>query len=112
MAESGEQGAALDRLLWTFQPLAFVPHCFALDRLADQTPVVLDHEGRFDNQHDDVLVNLSERELPFFSRFRYLYEIVGDDPAQRDRARERYRAYRSRGYPLSYHDLSAAEVVS
>lgn len=94
----------LDTLMWTFNNIGFLPHCQAGDRLAAQTPVVIDHRGE-DISHDDVLINLSGTRPAFFSRFQRLLEIVGNDAEDVQAARERWGFYKERGYPLNHHDL-------
>src|ERR1700693_2655156 len=96
---------ALDRLLWLQPATGFVPHCRIDNRLADQTPVwidhVLEHRGAA-----SVLINLNAAPPPFFSRFERLAEIVGVDGADAAAGRERFRFYRERGYELRTHNLS------
>lgn len=98
--------AELDRVLWTFSPLDFIPHVGPTDPLAARTPVILCSEPA-DTPHADVLVNLSGETPPFFSRFERMVEVVTSDGPDRDGARARWRFYRDRGYPLESHDLSA-----
>ena len=97
---------ALDRTLWTFSPLDFIPHVRADDPLAAQTPVIL-CSAPCDTPHADVLVNLSIETPGFFSRFERLIEVVTAADEDRSQARERWRFYRDRGYPLQSHDLAA-----
>ncbi|MEN9315434.1 MAG: hypothetical protein RIS35_1827 [Pseudomonadota bacterium] len=98
--------AELDRLLWTFSALDFIPHVLSSDPLAGRTPVILCSEA-FETPHADVLVNLSRQTPPFFSRFERLVEVVTPDDEDRAGARDRWRFYRDRGYPLHSHDLGA-----
>jgi len=95
----------LDRVLWTTPAIAFVPHCRADDALAAATPVVIDSSGS-DPQNDDVLLNLDAERPPYFSRFHRLIEIVAGDDEDKQRARERYKFYRDRGYEIRTHDLA------
>lgn len=97
-------GQALDRLLWTTPPLAFVPHCRADSALAPQTPILIaDHLEPI--PFDDLLFNLGHELPPGFARFQRLIEVIGgdDDPAP---ARERFRFYRDHGYEIASHNLS------
>ena len=57
--------------------------------------------------HQDVLVNLSGTIPSFFSRFDRVAEIVPEAESTRENARENYRQYKSKGYPLNYHKLSS-----
>lgn len=101
--------AEFDRLLWTFSQHDFVPHVGAGDPLADETPVLLAAEPAETPFHE-VLVNLGGGTPPMFSRFDRLIEVVAADDADREAARERWRFYRDRGYPLDRHDLSAEQA--
>lgn len=98
--------AEFDRLLWTFSQHDFVPHVAASDALAAETPVLLAAEP-VDTAFHEVLVNLGDAAPPMFSRFDRLIEVVTGEQADRDAARERWRFYRDRGYPMHRHDLSA-----
>jgi DNA polymerase-3 subunit chi len=97
--------AEFDRMLWTFSQHDFIPHVAASDPLAAETPVLLAGEP-VETAFHDVLVNLGSGTPPMFSRFERLVEVVADDLADRDAARERWRFYRDRGYPMHRHDLS------
>lgn len=101
--------AEFDRMLWCVPPDDFVPHVRAGDPLAAQTPVVLASTAD-DADFHDVLVNLGRALPPMFSRFERLIEIVGEDEEDREAARERWRFYRDRGYPMSRHDLARAQA--
>jgi DNA polymerase-3 subunit chi len=95
----------MDRLLWTYQPHSFVPHCRGGHHLAAVTPVLVDHAPQ-DIDRDGALINLRDETPPFFSRFHRLVEIVGLEEEEQRAARERYRFYRDRGYVIRSHDLS------
>jgi len=97
--------AEFDRMLWTFSQHDFIPHVAACDPLAAETAVVLAGEPAETAFHE-VLVNLGNATPPMFSRFDRLIEVVANDPTDRDAARERWRFYRDRGYPMHRHDLS------
>jgi DNA polymerase-3 subunit chi len=101
---------AFDTQLWTFSQLDFLPHCGLRHPLADQTPILLADaaEPLDDAPHHDILVNLSAEPPPLFARFARLIEIVGDDDADRAAARDRFRFYRDRGYPIQHHDVGRA----
>lgn len=100
-----ETASRFDRMLWTTPAIAFIPHCLAADPLAPRTPIVIDYADSAPT-HDEVLLNLRPEWPPHFSRFQRLIEIVSVDDEDRQRARERYRFYRDRGYDIRTHDLS------
>lgn len=96
----------LDRLLWTFSPVSFVPHCQASDKLADSTPVVLSCRPALPEQSRfDVLFNLGETIPVGFDRFPRLIEIVDEATGNKQLARERYRFYRAQGCGVRHHRL-------
>ena len=95
----------LDKLMWCYPAIGFIPHCRATDRLAAETPVIIDHLAE-PLPHDEVLLNLHPAFPPFFSRFQRLIEIVGTDEKDSRAGRERFRFYRDRGYEIRHHDLS------
>lgn len=95
--------ARLDNLLWSFSQIDFIPHCYANSPLALQTPILLSTQLE-SLPHYQNLLNLSEQPPALFARFERLLEIVGVDESERFNARERYRFYRDRGYPLQNFD--------
>ena len=96
----------IDKLLWTFSPMDFIPHCRADHKLADVTPVILGHDTK-KIPHDEVLLNLDSDNPSFFSRFHRLIEITGTTPEDTHAARKRYRFYQDRGYQIRHHKLAA-----
>lgn len=104
-APDGGVARHFDQMLWTFQPLAFVPHVAAASPLAAETPIVIG--GTLDTlPHDDVLINLGNDLPAGFERFRLVLEIVGPSDDERQAARDRYRRYKQQGHALDAHDLA------
>ncbi len=102
-ASDHEAVKRLESLIWTKQPLSFLPNCTGDHPLANLTPIILD--WRIDYlPHDDVLINLHSQHPPFFSRFKRLVEIVGKEQEDKFQARERFRFYRDRGYEIRTFD--------
>lgn len=97
-----EEAQALDDLLWTFRAEGFIPHALATAGLS--APILIGTE-RDPDGHGDVLVNLAGEIPEFFSRFERVTEVVPGDDEARAHAREHYRFYRDRGYPLEYHQI-------
>lgn len=94
-----------DHLLWTAQPLSFIPHVSHTSPLAGRTPVViaprLDADGP-----DDMLLNLGATPPEGIEGFALVVEIVSQDPADRQTARQRWQFYKERGYPITAYDLA------
>ena len=95
-----------DRALWSFQPTKFVPHAFAADKLAAETPIVLTSSAE-EVPHHDVLLNLGDEWPPFFASFERLLEIVAVDEEDKQKARGRYRFYKERGYDIKVNAIEA-----
>ena len=103
---SPSETAELDDLMWTFSDRSFVPHGVwpAESAFAEATPVLI-ASGPLPDTHRDVLINLAAEppaDLPSYAR---VCEIVADDEAARQAARERWRAYRHSGLEPKTHDL-------
>lgn len=98
------QAERLDELLWTFQPLSFLPHCLSDHKLSAETAVVIDHRD-LQPPHDDILLNLRPDRPAIFSRFQRLVEIVSTDDDDRAAARDRFKFYRDRGYEIQSHNM-------
>jgi DNA polymerase-3 subunit chi len=97
----------LDDLLWRLSPLSFIPHCPAEHALAAQTPVLLGSNKPVSSQPADIMLQMDDTEPPgWFSRFVRVIEIVSQDPDEIRTARERFRFYRARGYPLENHNMA------
>lgn len=104
-APAEDRGEHLSRLLWMQPATGFLPHCFANDKLASETPVVISSvlDGPL---HDECLLNLSDEVPPGFSRFQELIEVVSTEEGVKLPGRDRFRFYRERGYPLEARDIS------
>jgi DNA polymerase-3 subunit chi len=106
-APDAQTASAIDRTLWTWQAVGFVPHCAVHDPLAAETPVLIG-AGEETPPDCDLLLNLGAECPPHFERFARLLEVVGTSDDERSAGRERYRFYQSRGYKIANHDLAAA----
>lgn len=95
----------IDQLLWSFRPDSFLPH--ALHTVQPNEAVVCGWEND-PTPHHDLLINLSNDTPEFFSRFNRLAEILIEHDPILAPARERFRFYRKRGYPLQTHQIRIA----
>jgi DNA polymerase-3 subunit chi len=92
----------LDRLLWTFEDTAFLPHGTDVH---DPDSAITLHETAVPGDRCDVLINLAAEVPEYFGRFERIADLVGGDEASRARGRERYRFFKERGYPLEHHAI-------
>jgi len=106
-APQAEVAQAIDRMLWTWQAISFLPHCYAGDALAAETPLLIATEGEpAPGEPCDVLLNLGRDCAPGFERHARVLEIVSRDAEDRSAGRSRYAFYRDRGYEIRSHDLA------
>jgi DNA polymerase-3 subunit chi len=98
-APEPETASRIDKLLWTWPAIGFVPHCAAHDPLAAETPVLIAADAEMPSGCE-VLLNLGAECPPHFERFERLLELVGTDEAERQVGRSRYRFYLERGYKI------------
>jgi DNA polymerase III subunit chi len=106
-APEPELASRIDKLLWTWPAIGFVPHCALHDPLAPETPVLIASEADMPPACE-LLLNLGAECPPHFERFERLLEVVPADDAERQAGRSRYRFYLERGYKISTHDLATA----
>jgi DNA polymerase-3 subunit chi len=106
----GDVLARLDKQLWVFEPLEFLPHVLARPgqapaaRLHD-TPVWLSEQVRA-APHRDVLLNLGDELVDGFEDFARVIELVPRDGDARLAGRARWKHYSDRGYALGRHDVA------
>lgn len=96
---------ALQQQLWQFSSTSFLPNTLPNEVNSQFSPIILDNKGE-QLMQDDVLINLQKQHPPFFSRFRYLIEMVGLDEADKVAARARFRFYKDRGYDIKTSDVA------
>lgn len=104
--------ARLDPLLWTFEQLEFVPHArlrpgeVASDTLA-RTPIWLVEDGA-EAPPAAVLVNLGPGPVDRIDGYGRVIEIVGEDAADIQAGRQRWRRYERQGQAIAHVTPGAA----
>ena len=105
---------SLSAKLWAMSPTEFLPHCLA-DATAEviaHSPVVLSAELPKNAADSQVLLNLGAVLPAGFERFERLIEVVGQDEADLQAARTRWKHYKDRGYALSRYDVVSKAQTS
>lgn len=106
---------SFDQLLWSFDPVAFVPHVRADDPMAAQTPVVLTTETPQPQTTPGApqpwLVNLDLECPPNATAFERILEIVSEHPKDKAAARARWQHYKAAGYDVRAHDVSGNQTA-
>ena len=110
--------ADLDRLdlaLWTFEPQEFLPHVRlkgSPGAAARRASILLQEPGLDwpdSLPRPEVVVNLGPQPVPQPAQAERIIELVGQDPADRQAGRERWRHYKAEG--LSPVAVSAPQVA-
>lgn len=102
VAASDERVAALDDVLWTYDPGSFLPHGVPSMDHADAQPVYLTTHDENPNAAT-VLVSVDGMEpLSYASYERFLYLFDGADPAAVEVARQRWIKYKGEGHAVTY----------
>lgn len=113
-APDAETASRIDKMLWTWPAIGFVPHCAVHAALAAETPVLIASEVGADAETPadcEVLLNLGADCPPHFERFTRLLEVIGTDEQDKEKGRGRFRFYRERGYKIANHDLAQGNAA-
>jgi DNA polymerase-3 subunit chi len=96
----------VQKSLWQHSPSSFLANNKVDEVNSQFSPIVIDSQGE-NLLQDDVLINLQTAQPLFFSRFRYLVELVGNEEADKAAARARFRFYKDRGYDIKSTDATS-----
>ena len=102
--------STLDRQLWEFEPVEFIPHIRVsagqgVPPRLRATPIWLVDAPTGIDGHE-VLVNLGADTPLGFESYQRLIEIVSTGESDRSAARLRWRHYAHRGYPIARHEVA------
>ena len=101
---SGEDAEQLDKMMWTFQDISFIPHVRSGE--AEQPvlePVIIYSAGEAVGEAD-VLIEAAEGEPgDHFRQFAHVFDFAEVyDEALKEASRRRYKAYQQAGYRMRY----------
>jgi DNA polymerase-3 subunit chi len=105
-----EMLSELDRALWSFDPIEFLPHLWLrsgepLAKRLSATPVCLVAAPSL-ALHHDVLLNLGSQAPSGFESYARVVELVSCDDDERAAARVRWTHYAARGYSIQRHEVN------
>jgi DNA polymerase-3 subunit chi len=105
---------SLSSKLWAMSATEFLPHCLAdaATEVLAYSPIVLSAELPSSSSVSQVLLNLGAALPAGFERFERLIELVGQDEADLQAARTRWKHYKDRGYALSRYDVVSKAQTS
>lgn len=103
LARDVAQAEALDDLLWSFDPDAYLPHQIAGMDEDDELAPILILPPEADAPMRPLVINL--RDAAVDGDFERVLEVVPADPEARLPLRERWKQYQARGLQLAKHDM-------
>ena len=101
-ASNKEEVKIIDSQLWTFRQESFIPHTLLGHPEQEKTPVII---GWDTNQIEtaEALINVSQ-DIPRASKSTSkIHEIVGNDENKKNKAREKWKAYKANGSIIKAH---------
>ena len=102
LARDREQAEAIDDLLWAFDDDAYIPHQIAGDDEDELAPVLIATPD-MDVPLRPLVLNL--RDAPVGGSFERVLEVVPADESAREPLRERWKAYKARGFDVNKYDM-------
>ncbi|MDU0810578.1 MAG: DNA polymerase III subunit chi [Burkholderia sp.] len=98
----------LNKRLWTFSSIDFIPHCSINSQYAVDTPIVMTADAEvISSLHYCTLLNLGLSVPLKFVYFKRLLEVVGNASEELEAGRNRYRFYRNLGYVPKNYDCGS-----
>ena len=100
-----KQAEELDKILWTFRQESYIPHTL-VDQVSNNTqPVQI---GWIDNEIEDAeaIINLSDGMPDISNHLKKIHEIIENIDEKKEKARERWKKYKSIGFNIKAHKVS------
>jgi len=102
--QTKQDAEIIDELLWTQDPYSFIPHNILGEGPNKAPDIQIGFGDKCGHQHH-VLINLATHVPLFFSQFHQVYEFVPLKEELKQLARDRYKFYKDRGYPLRHIEV-------
>ena len=98
-----KQAEELDKILWTFRQESYVPHAL-VDKDNNTQPVQI---GWVDNEIEDAeaIINLSDGMPDTSNHLKKIHEIIENIDEKKEKARERWKKYKSIGFNIKAHKV-------
>lgn len=97
--ENEAQARACDTLLWTLHPESFIPH----NVVANTTSQIMIHPAN--SGQPEVLLNVQLDTPAQDTHWQRILQIIPNDEALKQSARDHYRHYQKLGYTINTHKL-------
>ena len=100
----------LDKQLWVFDDQEFLPHVLATPQQAvpprqHETPIWLTTDPASAPGERGILVNVGQEMPAGMTHFSRLFDIVGNEPEDRQAGRQRWKAYAAMGWQVQPHEV-------
>lgn len=108
LTQDEAMSALLDKKLWQFKKLSFIPHCRPEHPLASEACFIVDHRVGFFPQEsaaDFVFINMGTTIPEALLQKQMLVEIVSLDERDRQEGRERIRLYKQHQFVIEHFDM-------
>lgn len=106
--QSQEQAHKIDELLWSFEPDSFVPH--NLTGEGPQSGSAVEISWQAPTSRRPVLINLTSTVPDFAHQFSQIIDFVPSDESLKQAARERFKAYRQKGFDVGNQPANAIQT--
>ena len=101
--QNERHGEKIVQYLYGAEPTSFFGISSSLEDVHDLTSAVISYTSHYG--HNDIIINLTPEIPDNFSAFKRVIEIVSQNEENISSARNRYRWYKDRGYPIATHKL-------
>ena len=96
----------IDKLLWTFEQISFLPHKIYEPRATLDTPILLLTEKYLNNllifkEYDSIINNLDEPIVQAENHFK-VYEFVESSEEKKIISRQKYTIYKNNNFDLNH----------
>jgi len=103
--DTQKQAEELDKFLWTFRQESYIPHTLVDQDSNNTQPVQI---GWIDNEIEDAeaIINLSDGMPDISNHLKKIHEIIENIDEKKDKARERWKKYKSIGFNIKAYKVS------
>ena len=104
LAQTKETAEQLDKQLWTFKDISFVPHHLANNQTDHSSPIAISTNIN-DAQTHDVLLLLTPELPEKYTSFERVMMVIPDVPEWKQQARESYKVVKGLGVEINMHKM-------
>lgn len=94
-----------DAQLWTFSDISFVPHEVYNQDTNLECPILIGYQEEPPHGLNDILVNLTDKIIPFYQQINHLIEVIPNDEHLKTLGRKRFQNYQKEGYPIEIFNV-------